>query len=157
MLLDEIRPEFHREDQSGFDASLEEVLHLVQNVGWALTYPKVFGLERDSRLARAMDKARGGYFEELPDKYPKHAFYTYYDDTCDYGCQVIEYSYWVTTSYLGAQDYPGRKDEIADEWKLTSRNELISKDSGWKVLASKEFNQPMLKLPDGNYLGPISK
>ncbi|MBC8257748.1 MAG: hypothetical protein H8E38_01915 [SAR324 cluster bacterium] len=153
LLVDETRPEFHQGDYSRFDASLEEVLHLVQAVGWANTFPEVFGTEPGSKLADAMDKARGGHFEELPGNYPSGAWYSYDDETCDYGCQVIEYSYWVTTTLLGAHDYPNRADEIGEEWKLTKVSDLKAKDEGWKIITSSDFKQPTKKLPDGNYLG----
>ena len=157
LLNAEIKPEFQQDEDSGFDASLEEILHLVQAVGWANAYPKVFGTEPGSEIAKAMDKARGGHFEEIPENYPSEAWYAYKDETCDYGCQVMEYSYWVTTTYLGAQDFSGRADEIGKEWKLTKKAELLKKDVGWKVIASEKYQQPLKKLPDGKYLGPVSK
>ena len=87
LLADETRPEFHRGvyGEGRFDATLEEVLHLVQGVGWANAYPEVFGAEPGSRLAEAMDVARGGHFEDIPSRYPASAWYTYNDETCDYG------------------------------------------------------------------------
>ena len=75
LLADETRPEFHRGvyGEGRFDATLEEVLHLVQGVGWANAYPEVFGAEPGSRLAEAMDVARGGHFEDIPSRYPASA------------------------------------------------------------------------------------
>ena len=35
-----------------------------------MAYPKVFGLEHGSAISLMMDSARGGYFEEVPVKYP---------------------------------------------------------------------------------------
>jgi hypothetical protein len=35
--------------------------------GFAL--PEIFGAQKGSELANAMDKARGGYFKENPKKY----------------------------------------------------------------------------------------
>ena len=48
----------------GFDASLEEVLHLITEYGYAHTYPKELG-DPSSLLAKAMDKARGGKFKKV--------------------------------------------------------------------------------------------
>ena len=54
----ETKPEY------GFDASLEEILHLISSVGYAQAYPDVFGEEAASTIAAYMDTARGGHFEE---------------------------------------------------------------------------------------------
>jgi len=84
-----------------FDATLEEVLHLI-TLGYKATYPKAFSY-RNSLLTNAMDKARKGKFERPPRRYPQGAWYTYDDKTCDYECMAVEYFYWVLTSMLGAQ------------------------------------------------------
>ena len=73
--------------------------------------------EIGKQIAKAMDKARGGHFRRVPKKYPKGAWYTYDDRSCDYGCQVTEYTYWGLTSILGAQEFPGRLDNIKNEWR----------------------------------------
>jgi hypothetical protein len=58
-----------------FDASLEEVLHMVTDVGWAGAYPSVFGREPGTEISNALDKARGGRFEEVPQRYPDDAWF----------------------------------------------------------------------------------
>ena len=59
------------ERKSGeFDATLEEVLHLITFVGFQGAYPDVFGERPGTELAKAMDVARGGQFLEIPDQYP---------------------------------------------------------------------------------------
>ncbi|MDP6839128.1 MAG: endonuclease/exonuclease/phosphatase family protein [Planctomycetota bacterium] len=134
----------------GFDATLEEVWHLV-SFGWAATYPEVFGFERGSRLAQAMDLARGGYHRRMPRRYPAGAWYSYYDRTCDYRCQVAEYSYWTLITKLGGQSYAGRAREIADEWRLTTPDELQSGDPAvWSLLSDSRWRLPRV-LPDGSY------
>ncbi len=44
--------------QDGFDASIEEVHHLIMFGGYAVLHPETFGEERGSALADAMDLAR---------------------------------------------------------------------------------------------------
>jgi len=85
-----------------FDAALEEVLHLITSGGYAEAYPTIFAEMPRSAVAEAMDLARGGHFSQVPRAYPQKAWYTYYDETCDYGCQITEYMYWALTSILGA-------------------------------------------------------
>ena len=72
------------------DATLEEVLHVITDTGYAMAWPKIFGMETtsNSKLTQAMDVARGGKFLIPPKKYPSKAWYTYDDTTCDYSCQV---------------------------------------------------------------------
>ena len=132
----------------GFDASLEEVLHLITEYGYAHTYPKELG-DPSSLLAKAMDKARGGKFKKVPKKYPKDAWYSYYDKTCTYICMKGEYIYWALTSYLGAQK--NRGDEISHEWKAYTKKKLIKMDPDVvKLLTNPKFKFPT-KLPDGEY------
>ena len=77
---DETAPDYVSRGKTGrFDASLEEVLHLVHYAGLFQAYPQVFGQVEGSELARAMDRARGGHFERIPKEYPQDAWYTYTD------------------------------------------------------------------------------
>ncbi|NQU20333.1 MAG: hypothetical protein HQ567_03555 [Candidatus Nealsonbacteria bacterium] len=134
-----------------FDATLEEVLHLITDAGYGEVYPEVFGREPGTAIAKAMDVARGGHFERVPRKYPAGAWYTYYDRTCRYRCQMSEYFYWGLTSILGAQDYPGRLDEIDDEWRLNTAAKVKAKDPTlYKLLTDPKYKLPTV-LPDGNY------
>jgi hypothetical protein len=48
--------------QERFDASLEEILHMVSDVGWGGAYPSVFGRVPGTEISSAMDRARGGRF-----------------------------------------------------------------------------------------------
>jgi len=134
-----------------FDATLEEVLHLISHNGHAEVYPESLGEQPGSTLADAMDIARGGRFTDVPASYPAEAWYTYDDRTCDYECQVTEYFYWALTSMLGAQNYTGRLDEIQDEWRLNTRELVEAGDSAvFNLLTAAEFSLPTV-LPDGNY------
>lgn len=136
-----------------FDGSIEEILHLITHAGYSNLKPNIFGVSPGSSIADAMDSARGGHFQKIPKKYPDNAWYTYNDDTCDYSCQITEYTYWALTSILGGQSYPGRYDEIKEEWKLNTREKLRATDKkAYKILTSPENGMPS-KLPDGNYKG----
>ena len=134
-----------------FDASIEEVLHLISHVGYAGVYPSVFGESAGSVLGDAMDVARGGQFETIPANYPADAWYTYDDETCDYSCMATEYFYWSLTSILGAQDGAGRLENINQEWKFNTRELVQQKDTlVYDLLTDTQYKLPT-KLPDGDY------
>lgn len=134
-----------------FDASLEEVLHLITQHGYAEVYPNIFGENKDSEIAKAMDMARGGYFKNVPNSYPSNAWYTYDDKTCDYSCQITEYTYWALTSILGGQNYPGRLDEIKQEWRLNTKEKVKKSDPiVFSLMTDPQFNLPT-NIPDGKY------
>jgi len=136
---------------SPFDATLEEVLHLVTHAGYSKVYPAVFGEQQGTEIANAMDLARGGQFTSIPNNYPSAAWYSYDDNTCEYDCQVTEYFYWALTSLLGAQDYPGRYDEISHEWKANTPALLESMDPAvYAILTDSIYHLPIF-LPDGTY------
>lgn len=148
---DETVPLFVLNGKMGsFDASLEEVLHLVNNSGHSYAYPQAFGQIIGSELANAMDIARGGQFITIPDSYPENAWYTYDDETCGYAdCQTIEYLYWALTSMLGAQE--NRLNEIDNEWRLNTPELLQSSDTTvFSLLTNPEYKMPT-QLPDGTY------
>ena len=134
-----------------FDASLEEVLHLITQHGYAEVYPNIFGENKDSEIAKAMDMARGGYFKNVPNSYPSNAWYTYDDKTCDYSCQITEYTYWALTSILGGQNYSGRLDEIKQEWRLNTKEKVKNSDPiVFSLMTDPRFNLPT-NIPDGKY------
>lgn len=156
---------------SQFDASLEEVLHLITDAGWAGAYPADFDPAPGSTVAALVDAARGGHFEEdseddceddsppggvacaLPPGgvYPAGAWYTYDDPTCSYACMITEYLYWAMTSILGGQDAPGRFNEIAGEWPLNTAALVAAGDPGiHSLLTAGSFALPTV-LPDGDY------
>lgn len=134
-----------------FDATYEEVLHLISDRGYAVVYPEAFGTEPGSLLTDAMDVARGGHFTEVPSTYPSGAWYTYDDTTCEYNCQATEYIYWALTSILGAQDFPGRLNQIDNEWRLNTPALVQSGDpTVFQLLTDPQYHLPN-QLPDGNY------
>jgi len=149
---DETVPYWHTNGQTGrFDASLEEIWHIINLAGHASAYPDVFGMEHGTKLADAMDIARGGYFETIPATYPEKAWYSYDDKTCGYSdCQTIEYLYWSMSSILGAQK--NRSCEIANEWKLNTSELVKNTDIAiYELLTDPKYKCPT-KLPDGTYM-----
>jgi hypothetical protein len=148
---DEINPSFVSNGNTGrFDATLEEVLHLINNAGHSYAYPETFGKNQKSAFSKAMDVARGGRFFKIPSIYPANAWFSYYDSTCDYEtCQTIEYLYWALTSILGAQE--NRLNEIGKEWKLNTADLLENTDNEiFELLTNPIYNLPTI-LPDGSY------
>jgi hypothetical protein len=148
---DETHPNFVSSGRTGeFDATLEEVLHIINNAGHSNAYPQAFGQKVGSDLANAMDIARGEKFMTIPNQYPTNAWFTYDDQTCDYAsCQTIEYLYWALTSMLGAQE--NRLNEIDNEWKLNTRQKVEDIDAAiFKLLTNPTFKMPTI-LPDGTY------
>jgi len=147
---DETNPNFVINNKQGqFDASLEEIWHIISHSGYAYAYPEVFGENPGTSLSNAMDIARGGFFIEIPDSYPSNAWYSYYDYTCEYDCMAAEYIYWAITSILGAQE--NRLDEIGDEWILNTAELVETTDTAiYSLLTADEYNFPT-ELPDGTY------
>ncbi|MCG8576314.1 MAG: hypothetical protein MI810_15610 [Flavobacteriales bacterium] len=147
---DETHPTFVSSGKTGaFDATLEEVFHLITHVGYANVYPEVFGESSGTSISDAMDIARGGNFDKIPDSYPADAWYTYDDGTCKYDCQVTEYHYWALTSILGAQE--NRLSEIEHEWRLNTKEKVESQDPAiYELLTNPEYKFPTV-LPDGTY------
>lgn len=133
-----------------FDATLEEVLHLITQ-GYKALWPEAFGFRPGSRLADAMDRARGGRFMGVPSSYPRGAIYSYDVRTCNYECMAARYFYWVLTSMLGGQEF--RAGEITNEWRAITRSKVRSMDpAAFSLFSDPEFNLPK-KLPDGRYAG----
>jgi len=140
--------ETNPDEEGRFDASLEEILHLITEKGFGLVYRLELG-KNSSLLAKAMDKSRGGKFKKTPKKYPKEAWYSYDDRGCTYRCMKAEYIYWALTSYLGAQK--DRCSSIAHEWKACTKEKLIEMDPDVvKLITDPKFNFPSI-LPDGKY------
>ena len=121
-------------------AYMEEILHLVTQVGYANAYPEVFGEFKGSRISKAMDIARGGFFKITPKVYPDNSWYHYYDKSCDYSCMITEYFYWSLTSLLGAQ--VNRYDEILEEWELNTPKKMERDKLMIELLQDKKYQIP---------------
>ena len=143
--------------QGIFDSAWEEILHPITDVGYANAYPEVFGVKSGTEVAKVMDRARGGHFIEVPERYPEDAWFTYYDETCGYGCQIAEYVYWALTSILGAQDFPGRLEQIENEWGLNTAEKVKINDLHiYTLLTDPRYKFPTV-LPDGHYSPKVFK
>ena len=78
------------------------------------------------------------------------------------GRDKAEYIYWLVTTWLGCHADPARAAMIGEEWKLSTRQQLLegteecpSGDAlGVALLQDPRFRLPTRKLPDGKYLGP---
>ncbi len=159
---EETKPDFlvdgkiNAPDGGYYDGALEEILHPITHYGYANAYPEAFKTRQGSILAKCMDAARGGYFEQVPrggpkSGYPAEAWYHYTDETCDYGCMITEYIYWALTSILGTQDFPGRHEELKVEWELNTRELVRTGDTPvYELLTDPQYKFPT-KAPDGDY------
>mgnify|MGYP001238613414 CR=1 FL=1 len=136
----------------GDDATVEEVVHVINHIGHVSIYPQIFGLQPNSSImSNAMDIARGGQFINHPDQYPEEAWYHYDDWTCDYECMAIEYLYWCIVSHMGILDDNQTCNGIDNEWELCTPELFESTDvSMYAILTDPQYRMPQLA-PDGNY------
>ena len=121
LYLNEIVPSYIFDSSVGeFDATLEEVLHLVTDTGYAFRFPKKFRVRRgNSKLRRETKKARGGVTGKGRKNYPSNAWFKYDDKTCSGSCMMSEYIYWCVSTELGFQsrrkDLPEVKNEFVTD------------------------------------------
>ena len=136
----------------GDDATVEEVVHVINHIGHVSIYPQTFSLQPNSSyMSDAMDIARGGQFINHPDEYPEEAWYHYDDWTCDYECMAIEYLYWCIVTDMGILDDIQTCNGIANEWEPCTPELFESTDLMMHALINNaDFKLPQLA-PDGNY------
>lgn len=122
-----------------FDGSLEEVLHLITDTGYANWRPSVFGENANSTLGRLHDASirNGNYIQQpdvvgLPDSYS-------------------EYIYWAITSRLGGQNFPTRLSQIQGEWKLNTAEKIRTAEPALHNFLTDPNNRLPTVLPDANY------
>lgn len=167
LVEDGINPDWQKTDTPAdagyrFDATLEEAFHLVTHEGYAHAYPEQFAESQGSDIADALNAAwkLGPENSSVPPDYDSEAWFSYNDDSCDFGCMVTEYFYWAMTSYLGAHENRGDDQGLVDEWKLytkglvetggTVRGVSYDGDSVVDLLTNAVYALPTA-LPDGNY------
>ena len=136
----------------GDDATVEEVIHVINAVGHTAIYPSAFEIAPNSSLmTAAMDVARGGQYLTIPNPYPNAAWYHYDDNTCDYGCMAIEYMYWSIVSHMGILNDVSTCNGIANEWEPCSPSLFQSTDIlMYNLITDPQYLLPQLA-PDGNY------
>jgi hypothetical protein len=136
----------------GDDATVEEVIHVINAVGHTSIYPSAFEMTANSSLmTAAMDVARGGQFLTIPNPYPSSAWYHYDDNTCDYSCMAIEYMYWSIVSNMGVLNDVSTCNGIANEWEPCSPSLFQSTDVlMYNLITDPQYLLPQLA-PDGNY------
>ena len=136
----------------GADASVEEIIHVINVVGHTNIYPAAFSLQPNSSLLTdAMDVARGGQFIQHPGNYPSEAWYHYDDYTCDYECMAVEYLYWCIVTDMGILSDNQTCSGIANEWEPCTPELFEQIDTLMYALVNNiSYLLPQLA-PDGNY------
>jgi hypothetical protein len=134
--------EIHPEGSSqagGFDATLEEMMHLIHSAGHAYTYPTIFdNTNANSQLRQAMAIAStGGWY--------------IYGSGNPIGINAQEYIYWGLSTKMGAQNYTGRCIEIANEWTLCTAVQFQIGDTVLYNLLNNSLYKMPVNMPDGNY------
>ena len=136
----------------GADATVEEVVHVINAIGHTNIYPSAFSVEPNSSLlTTAMDVARGGQFIQHPNNYPPEAWYHYDDYTCDYECMAIEYLYWCIVTNMGILADAATCMGIANEWEPCTPALFEQTDTlMYSLITDSIYLIPQLA-PDGNY------
>ena len=140
----------------GADATVEEVVHVINAIGHTNIYPDAFAVEPNSSLlTAAMDVARGGQFIQHPGNYPPEAWYHYDDYTCEYECMAIEYLYWCIVTNMGILSDVATCAGIADEWEPCTPALFEQTDTlMYALITDNTYLLPQLA-PNGNYC-PVS-
>jgi hypothetical protein len=139
------------------DASIEELFHFITSIGHANVYPSIFGADwtSNSRLTQAMDVARGGRFQNIPNSYPSSAWYSYNDSTCTYNCQAIEYIWWGYCAYSRVCEGRSGNSGFEREFKYLRKSQLLAGDLKMSKLFQESGSGYVLpvKHVDGKYFG----
>ena len=147
-------------DNTKRDASYEEILHLITHVGFSNAETSYFGEEQgSSSVSASMDTARNYSVddqngtlcqtESVPTSFGSKVKYdcdwsnaiaasgwfTYDDSSCNYECQVTEYTYWTINAALGMLEHLDGNADYSNEYKCLLRSsfksgEVCSGDTG---------------------------
>jgi len=136
----------------GADATVEEIVHVINVVGHTNIYPAAFSLQPNSSLlTEAMDIARGGQFIQHPGSYPEEAWYHYDDYTCDYECMAVEYLYWCIVTDMDILSDNQTCTGIVNEWEPCTPELFEEMDTlMFSLINNPDYLLPQLA-PDGNY------
>jgi len=152
-------------DDEFFDGALEEIMHMIFNVGYQKVYPHVFRAEppHDSLIARCMVEAVAdcGYAFNDTMKYPHCRGDWHYDDkSCAFGCLIDEYIFRSLVTLLGGFDgshndmRPGACKDMRGEWSICTPGELHKYEPSvyelYDVYGKNPYGVPAV-LPNGNY------
>ena len=132
------------------NTALEHVPELIQKVGYANVYD-AFANTPGSRLALALDAARGGHFLTDPAVYPEAAWY---NGTAEhYSGHFVEYFFWGLVTNLGmlGDTSPGACAEFGEEWELCTKAEFQETDNLLlSILTDPTYSLPTVA-PNGVY------
>ena len=155
-------------DGGSSDASIEEIFHLITQVGYSNVYPTVFGESNTSTsaMALAMDVARGGRqltttsgawvynntsCPATGSVESGKAWYFYNDSGADYKTMQTEYMYWAVTSKFGMHDSTRGKTSADKEWCPNTKAELLAQDPTiYNLIDNATYAFPTV-LPDACY------
>ena len=143
------------------DATTEETFHMISDLGYGAEYPDAFGRSEttETALSKAMDRARGGKFFEVPSEYPDGAWYAYGDTGCSYICQMSEYIHWGLITLLGLNERRTITSAHSErqQWTLATARQLRETDPGlFALLTEPEYRFPTVA-PDGRYRAGSSR
>lgn len=152
-----------RRDEQFFDAAVEEIMHLIFDVGYAVAYPRVFAPDQDSLIAQCMVEtiADCGFAFNKTFKYPNCNGHWHYDEpTCEFGCLVSEYIFRSLTTLLDGFDgshndvRKGACKDMQSEWPMCTAALLKKYEPRvvdlYDLHGKNPFGVPTV-LPDGQY------
>ena len=90
----------------------------------------------------------------LSKRYPKGAWYSYNDTTCNYNCMATEYIWWAYCAYSGICDARKNTTDFTNEFKFQTKKGLQSGDKMVTQLLENQNGYVFpLKHADGKYKG----
>lgn len=144
-------------DTNCSDSTTEQLFYYLYATGLSETYPSIFGAdwEYQSDLSVAMDVARGGYFENIPNEYPAVAWYRNTMPNCDYFCQANIYLWWGYCVFSGMCQNLSGLSNYEREFKYLTKSELENNDIKLSKLFQDSGNGYILpsKQVNGKYYG----